>query len=1567
MIRVVGRLAFLLVTAAAAPAAAKPLYITVPRTFSSTEQAQVSVSFAGKEPVELRVLAPANLDKYISEQANLRRAYVAPSTELNPGRYLSRGLNQLSNPGTFLYFAMSPAFRKAVAPALPERPEPGKQLSRLREGPERLVGIPPGMTLVRGDWLNLDLGGGDVDFNVPGFESWGGPSGYQERQVTLPKLAPGFYVLQIVQGTVEGQVTLVITDQTVQVKQTDGKVLVRVAMRDQRPARDVQVTVYQNGKAIPGGPTNAAGEVEVAVTEPRLLIVTRKQGDVAVVDTDFYSTLAVAPDVFIYSDRPIYRPGDEVQFRGVVRKPSSFLAELLLPKKRTVEVSLALQNGATLKTTASIDSYGSFSGALAVPESAAQGVVRLVARVDPTEKESAEHQAEARVQEYVKPTFYLELVSDQEGIAPGETLNAKVRARRYAGGVPQKTRYEYFLYRTQLDTPAWVDDTGRGGQGSAVTYGSVSTTEGKLSLPKRLFSSISERMENASAEADPWESAPTFDKNGEATLVIPVPALEAGEERLSFRYTLSVKARDDQDSEAVASKAFFLSDCDVVAQVAPSAKLVKQGGQGTFAIRAATLTGRAFGEAEGTLTLFLRDASGGESKLEEKAIKTGADGIVRVPLPSQKIGTVVARATLKDKKGRTNQGEGTVLVVGEGGEAVADVPVLVTEALSPVLEPGDTAELVALLPRGFGPEGKDKGFLWVTVSGGGIHWTKLIEQNGRTLVLKFNVEKRFGSAVYAAIAYPTASGRWDERAAAFRIIPRERVLTVQVEPGKAEVTPLGEQTLALRVTDSHGAGVAAQVSLGVVDKAIYALQAEIRPNIVDFFYPIARNNVSTFYSIDFQGYGYGEQLARLKRGLRPFEFAAVKTPTKRARDLDRDTAYWNPSVITGRDGSASVSFKMPSNPTLWVVTAVAADVSGRFGEGRAEFASRGNVSLAVAMPPFLRSGDEAKASVRVALGAGKAGKVALELAGSDAVSALKQDVTLAKGDEQVVPFSLKATSTGPVVAALKAVVGGETLSDTKQVAVRPAAIEETLRVSAWGGGELQLPVSPERLLSKAELRLVPSSVDAALSSAEDLLTYPFGCIEQLVSTTIPNVALYHLLQKQGLSRLDPSSQALMQLARSRAQNGIDRILALAQKGGGFTWFSGYSTPSVPLTMIALDGLSYAIDAGVVAREAPEVQESITWLAGQGDLPFAFEATRAYVLARLEGEKHAPRVRALVEKAEPTHDLYALAMATLAGKYAGIANEAGFKERIAAMVQRSRTLLAQNINYTNEAFFSYPLRSVGLSAIVAHAASGTLAEGDLKDARKRFVQALASPDLSTFDRGTLTLHHLWLIEKDAAQMKAMSPPAVDAGGAKLSLAPRGFGLTAELPAKATSVKVGTFEGVATLEAKSLTPLASVKPVSEGMSIQRNYYLLREQGRKKIAESDTLKVGDLVYVELEFDAEPGDKWRTLRSAYYVVEDAVPAGFVVQSEDKIYRSAPFGLPLAHEALKQRTFTPETATFFFEEPAFWSRSARTIGYVMRAQFAGRFQVPPATITDMYSVKVRARTKALSFLVEGK
>jgi len=1554
--------ALLAVLAALLPgwAAAKPVYLTVSRTFGTAEKPVVEVAFERRGPVELRVLKPDALDAFLQKQADVRRAYLQAEAKANPGHYLARGLNAVRTPGTFLERALDEGLRRDLAEAAPRKPEDWSgrgHIVTLAEGPERLVAIPAGTTLVSSRWLNLDLGGADRDYTVPGFDLYGGTSGWEERRVELEPLPAGVYLLQLVQGRVEGQVILVVTDLKVQVKQADGEVLVRVADRGLGPLAGAEVSV--RGASGPGlsGKTDARGEVRLPTRDPRLLVRVAAGGDTAVVDTDFHSTLAAAADVFVYSDRPIYRPGDAIRFRGIARQPEAFLSRLFAPRSREVTVSLAARgdDAATVevKTKVKVDEFGSFSGTLQVPEKAGTGVVRLVAALD-----GAPHGAEARVEDYVKPTFYAEVLGDTDTVRPGEKLKARIRARRFAGGAPKGTRCEIFLYRSLVDAPAWVDDAGLGGQGSSVTYGSQSTTEGALSVPQRLYSSLEGRAQRYGG--DPWASALELDPNGELSVELDVPPLAPGDDRFPWRYSLSVRLRDDQGTFANASKSYFLAPSDVVGTVQPGAVVTLEGTPAPLAVRATSLSGAPYGGATGTVEFLLRKASGEERAIGRQDFTAGPDGVWRGELPAPGAGTVVARVTLKDKQGRPWSGEGSLLVASSKGEEAIRVPSLQLTSRPAPLAPGDQAELVALLPAGWGPGGKDAGRLWITLTGTGLHETRLVEVSGLSLVHRFPAERRFGSAVYASVAYPTKAGRWVERTASFRIVPPERVLTVAVTPERQEAEPLGSQTVSLRVTDHRGQGVRAQLSVGVVDKAIYSLQGELRPRVLDFFYPLVRDGVATFSSADFQGYGYGELLARAFQ--RPGQsFAAVKPPQK-TREVD--TAYWNPAVTTDEDGRAQVSFALPQNQTLWTVTAVAADASGRFGEGTGEFASRGGTLLVTSVPQFLREGDRAVGSVRVARGE-KGGRdrleVAVALEGGLGGQAVQETVTLAPKGEKLVPIAIEAGASGAGRLVLRATGGDKPLTDRREVPVRSGAVEEVVSTAAFGGGALTLTLPPGVEATEVTLSLRPSAVALALAQVEDLLTYPYGCLEQLVATTIPNVALVRVLEQAGAAGgLDPQAKALLGEARSRSVQGLDRILALARPGGGFTWFGGQEAVSEPLTLIALDGLAHAVDAGLVGRTDPRIVESAAWLAAREGLPLPHEAVRAYVLARLDGPRQAARVRALLDRVadQASPDPFPAAMAALAAAEAGIAAEPAVQARLTAVAARSRQALVRTADWRPDAaYFGYPLRRAGLTAVLAHAAS--LRDVDPGEARRALFDVLADPRaLSTFERATVVLQSLWLVERDAKAMKSLPPPAVEvAGGAKVALLPRGAGLAASLDRGVRSVTVAAFDGQAELRARVRIPAAAAPPVAEGMSVERTYYRLLANGaRKALAPGEAVAQGEELYVELALDAHDGEPWRSLRSAYYVVVDAVPAGFTPLGEDKPWRGAPFNLPLAHEALKRRALSPERAVFFLEEPAFWSRTPRRLGYLLRAAFPGRFTAPAPTVEDMYAPRVHGR-----------
>jgi hypothetical protein len=1565
MIRTVVRTLLAAAALFAGAAQAKPLYMTVPRAYGTQERPVIEVAFERRGPVELRVVKPDSVDAFIARQANLRRAWDKVEAKENPGRFLSRGVNAVRLPGTFLYRALGEEFRTELAGVLPKRPEAPpseRKLVRLTEGPEKIVGLPPGATVVRRQWLNLDLGGLERNWSVPGFDEWTAEGGYEERRVELDPLPAGVYVVQLVQGKVEGQVVLVVTDLKVQVKQTDGELLVRVAGADLGPVAGAEVQLRAAGGAGGRAKTDRNGEARLDAKDPRLLVLVRAGQDLAIVDTDFYSTLAATPDVFVYSDRPIYRPGDALQFRGLLRQPDGVLSRLIAPRSREVAVSLTVAEGKSVATTARVDEFGAFSGSLNVPEDVATGVVRLEARLD-----GRPHGAEARVQEYVKPTFYLEVLGDAETVQPGGTLKALVRARRFAGGAPEATRYDVFLYRAVVDSPAWVDDAGLGAAGSAVTYGTVSTTEGKLSVPERLYSSIQARGQEYSE--DPWATAPRFDANGEARIEIPVPSLGAGDERFPWRYTLSVRARDDQGTFANGAKPHYLAPSEVIGTIRPGAVVAIEGTEATLSIRATTLSGRPYAGAKGKVVFVLRPASGGEKAISEQEISTPFDGVWRGKIPAPGAGTVVAKVTLVDKGGKSWSGEGSILVVGKKGEEAVRVPALQLTSRGGALAPGNEAELVALFPAGWGPGGKEQGRVWITLSGTGLFETRLVDVSGLTLLHRFPVERRFGSAVYASIAYPTAAGRWEEKTAPFRIVPPERVLTVNVAPERPETAPLGPQRVLLRVTDSDGHGVRAQLSVGVVDKAIYSLQGEFRPRALDFFYPLVRDNVATFTSAEFQGYGYGEAVARLLR--QPgHAFAAVKPPTK-TREVD--TAYWNPAVTTDEDGRAQVAFNLPSNQTLWTVTAVAADAAGRFGEGTAEFAARGGTQVVASLPQFLREGDQATGSVRLARGEkGGADKLTLDVSADGGIASpgAKETVTLAPKGERIVPVRLEAKAVGLGAIALRVDGGDRPLVDRRTFPVRAKGVEERVAVSAFGGGRLELPVPPGATVEAVTLSLRPSTVAVALAQVEELLTYPHGCLEQLVATTIPNIALARVLEQTGAARnLDAGGKALLAEARSRSVQGIDRILALSRPGGGFTWFAGESQPGVALTLIAVDGLTHAVEAGLVSREDARLVEAARFLDRQEDLPLALDATRAWVLARLDGARQASRVRALLERvaAAPAEGPYALALAMLAAERAGILGEAPVKQLVQAQMGRVQEawLREADVRVDPELAWSYPLRRAGLTAILGHAAS--LGEVDVAKARRRLVEVLSAPGgLSTFERSTAILHSLWLIERDARALATAPAPEVSVEGAPApSLHPRGAGLQAALGVGARAVKVGAFDGQVELSARVRVPLEKAAARAEGMSVSRSYYRLLQGGRKRIEPGEPVAQGEEVFVELALDAHEGEPWSSMRSAYYVVEDAVPAGFTPLVEDKAWRGQPWALPLAHEALKRRALSPERALFFFEEPAPWSRSPRTVGYVMRAQFPGTFAAPPATVEDMYAARVRGRSAAATLTIQ--
>ncbi len=69
------------------------------------------------------------------------------------------------------------------------------------------------------------------------------------------------------------------------------------------------------------------------------------------------------------------------------------------------------------------------------------------------------------------------------------------------------------------------------------------------------------------------------------------------------------------------------------------------------------------------------------------------------------------------------------------------------------------------------------------------------------------------------------------------VVPAEnRILALTLTPDKAEYKPGEHATFKLHATGANGLPIQGEISLGVVDAALLAMQADLTPDIRKYFY-----------------------------------------------------------------------------------------------------------------------------------------------------------------------------------------------------------------------------------------------------------------------------------------------------------------------------------------------------------------------------------------------------------------------------------------------------------------------------------------------------------------------------------------------------------------------------------------------------------------------------------------------------------------------------------------------------------------------------------------------------------
>ena len=294
----------------------------------------------------------------------------------------------------------------------------------------------------------------------------------------------------------------------------------------------------------------------------------------------------------------------------------------------------------------------------------------------------------------------------------------------------------------------------------------------------------------------------------------------------------------------------------------------------------------------------------------------------------------------------------------------------------------------------------------------------------------------------------------------------------------------------------------------------------------------------------------------------------TKKETPRLREYFPETLLWMPEIITNADGKAEVKFKLADNITTWKVYAIASGLDGRIGIANKEIKAFQPFFVDLNPPQILTKGDEIFLPVQVRNYTEKAQKVDVEMTKADWFSFLdadKKQIDVKQNSTSNAIFGFRADSI--INEGLQRVTAyAETDSDAieKPVEVKPDGKEVVATKSEIFTNSTAFDVNfPANVLPEtqsAEVKIYPNLLAHVAESVEGLLQRPYGCGEQTISSTYPNLMILKFTKAD--NRLRP-------LANKFLQKGYERLLGYQVASGGFSYWGGNSEADVALTAYAL--------------------------------------------------------------------------------------------------------------------------------------------------------------------------------------------------------------------------------------------------------------------------------------------------------------------------------------------------------------------------------------------------------------
>jgi len=322
-----------------------------------------------------------------------------------------------------------------------------------------------------------------------------------------------------------------------------------------------------------------------------------------------------------------------------------------------------------------------------------------------------------------------------------------------------------------------------------------------------------------------------------------------------------------------------------------------------------------------------------------------------------------------------------------------------------------------------------------------------------------------------------------------------------------------------------------------------------------------------------------------------------QTATPRLREYFPETLVWQPSLETDTQGRAQLNFKLADNITTWKMSVIGSTADGQIGTVEKEIRAFQPFFVEHDPPRVLTEGDEISLPVVVRNYLDRAQTVGLAIKPESWFTLLvpaTKNTQVAAGDAVRATFDLRATASVKDGKQRITATGGDANDAIeKPVTVHPDGEERTTSDSdiIADNGTLTLAI-PHDLVpnsARAELKIYPNLMAHVAESVEAIMSRPYGCGEQTISSTYPSLLLLRNYKRTG------QDSPLRARANHYLQAGYDRLLNYRSESGGFTYW-GRGEPDLALTAYALRFLSDARE--LITVDDDVINQARTWLMRQ---------------------------------------------------------------------------------------------------------------------------------------------------------------------------------------------------------------------------------------------------------------------------------------------------------------------------------------------------------------------------------